>query len=459
MTNGAQPRSHIFSGLLLILIGGVFLLSRFDPALGIGHLFRVYWPVLLILWGVAKLIDYVAAQSAGRSRPPLLTGGEAALLILIAFIASGFVFHDWIRDRYPDFDFEMPPFHQSYTQTRDLPPQTIPAGAHVDIETGRGDIVVTGSDGPALSVHAVESASGRSESAARDLMKGVDVVLEQTAGVYRVHPVQQDHSRWAVGVELNVIVPKTASVTASSSHGDIRITGIGGNVEIRSQSGDVEVRDAGSDVAIEMQKGDAQIARVAGNLRITGRANLLDVANVSMDISDVSGDATLDGPFIGTLRMRNVAKAIQCTTPWATLATNKLAGRIEVDAGDMSISDFGGPTRITARAKDINLQNAAGGLDVSNRYGDISVSYAAPPREEINITSDSGNINLTLPSKSSFEISAVSRSGDVESDFQNASLKPSRDGETSRFIGKFGAVGPTISIATNYGTIRLRKSP
>ena len=69
MTEGRHQRRSIFPGLLLIVLGAIFLLHRFDPAFGVGHLIRVYWPLLIILWGVAKLIDHFAAQSTGQSAP------------------------------------------------------------------------------------------------------------------------------------------------------------------------------------------------------------------------------------------------------------------------------------------------------------------------------------------------------------------------------------------------------
>ena len=142
MSNGQPQRSSIFAGLLLIVLGALFLLNRFDPALGLGRLIRLYWPVLIILWGVAKLIDYLAARSAGQARPPILSGGEAALLILLAFVLSGFAFHDWIRLHIPDDEINISPFNESFSQTRDVTPQAIPAGAHVTIETLRGNIAV-----------------------------------------------------------------------------------------------------------------------------------------------------------------------------------------------------------------------------------------------------------------------------------------------------------------------------
>ena len=162
----AKRTSSYFTGLLLILLGCILLLDRLDPALRISHLIRIYWPLLLVFWGGVKLAGHLAASRAGRDRPPLLSGSEAALFILVAIVLSGLALRDWIRGRYSDLVADLPPFHEPYTHTQQLSPLTIPAGAHVIIETARGDITLHGGGGNEMSVGATETTRGLSPSAA-----------------------------------------------------------------------------------------------------------------------------------------------------------------------------------------------------------------------------------------------------------------------------------------------------
>lgn len=455
MSNGGHRRSSIFAGLLLVLLGVIFLAEHLDPTLGIGRLIRVYWPVLLILWGIAKLTDHLAARRAGQSRAPILSGGEAALLVLLALILSGFVFRDWIRDHYPDLNIEVPPLHQSYSQSRQLAPKTIPAGARVVIETDRGDITLHAVEGDALAVSVNASAWAPSESLAGERMQNVEVAIEQTGRDYTVRPVRRGDLRGRVNVDLDVQVPKTASVAAHTAHGDIHASGIAGSLETRSGNGDIEITDAGSDVTATLQRGDVRIHRAGGNVRIAGRGGDVEVA-------DVSGDATVDGIFLGSGLLRNVKGTTRCTSPWLDLTVAHLRGRLEVDADQIEISDAAGPARIATHNKDIAVQNVAGRLDVTDAHGDIKVGFSSPPQDDVNIANDAGEVELTLPASSSFAVSAVSRSGEVQSDFGDPSLQRAREEEPGRLSGqvggKAGALGPRITIATSYGTIRLRKS-
>lgn len=449
MTTSQQRRS-ILSGLLLIFLGVVFLLYRFEPRLNVGHLIWRFWPVLFIIWGIAKLIDHLAARRSGE-QTSVLSGGEAALLIVVFLALAALGAIDYFHRRYSDFDLRVNPFSQKYSQTDALPPKKVPAGAHITIETTRGNISVHSGDGDELRVTANKSASDENESEADRRMAEVKAVIEQTGDGYRIQPSNQEGSDGEVGVDLDVEVPKKASVTATASRGDITIAGIAGAIEADTRNGDVEIHDAGSDVAVTLEKGDLRISDVAGNLRLSGRGN-------EIDVSDVAGDATFDGEFYGPIRIRNVTKTTHYTSQRSDLTLVHMTGRMELDSEDLQISDVAGSAKLTTHNKDMDVENVAGRLDISDSHGDIKISDSQPPAGEINVNDDSGEVELTLPANSSFEISALSRGGEVNSDFEAPSLQLTNDDNVGKLNGKVGSHGPKITIVTSYGTISLHKS-
>ncbi len=451
MSNGGPQRSSIFSGLLLIVLGILFLLARFHPDLGIWRLFWRFWPVLIILWGIAKLVDHFGALRTGESRPPLLTGAEAALLILVVFVLAGMGIYTKIREKHPDMNIDLDVFNHKSSQSEELPPKTIPAGAHVMVTTTMGNIVAHVGDDNDLRVSVTENAEASNESTAEELLKSLKVVIEQTRDGYSVHPINQEADGGRVSVDFDVTLPKSASLAADTHHGDISISGLAGAVSATTQTGDVEVHDIGSDVSAQLTKGDARIDDISGNVRVTGRGN-------EIEMNDVTGDATVQGEFFGPVRIRNVAKTTHYASQAGDLTLSHLTGRLELDSGDISVSDVGGFAKLATHDKDIQVENVAGRLDIAGTHGDIKVTYAQPPREEINIANGTGEVDMTLPAKSSFEISAISRSGEIQSDFEAPTLKPMDNNGTGSLSGKVGASGPKISIVTSYGTIYLRKS-
>ena len=451
MSNGGPQRSSIFSGLLLIVLGILFLLARFHPDLGIWHLFWRFWPVLIILWGIAKLVDHLTAQRAGDARPPLLTGGEAALLALVVFVLAGMGIYTKVREKNPDLNMDLDVFNHKSSQSQELPAKTIPPGAHVMVTTAMGSIVAHVGDSNELRVSVTETAEAANESAAEDLLKSLKVVIEQTRDGYSVHPVNQEMDTGHVTVDFDLTLPRTVSFSADSHHGDVSVSGLAGAVSVTTQTGDIEAHDIGSDVTAQLVKGDARIDDIAGSVRITGRGN-------EIEVNDVAGDATLQGEFFGPVRIRNVTKTTHYTSQAGDLTVAHLTGRLELDSGQINVSDVGGFAKLVTHDKDIEVENVAGRLDIAGTHGDIKVTYAQPPREDINIANGTGAVDLTLPGKSSFEISAISRSGEIQSDFETAGLKPADENGTGRLSGKVGSAGPKIQIATSYGTIYLRKS-
>lgn len=446
-----MQRRSIFGGLLVILLGLLFLLHYFVPGLGVGRIFSRYWPVLLILWGVAKLVDHLTSRRSDQARPPLLSGSEAALLALILVVGGGMFVYEIIQQKDPGLTCNIHLFGQRYSQSQELPPKTIPSGTHLTITTSRGNITVRGGEGNDVRVTVNESAYGASERGAQAAMKPVKVVIEQSSDGYAIHPQNQEDSSAEVSVDLDVQVPKKVKLTANASRGDITISGVTGSITAGTSSGDMEIHGVGGDVEAHLQKGDARISNVTGNLRIEGRGN-------EIEVTDVQGDATLAGEFYGPIRIRNVASTTHYSSARSDITLLHLTGRLELDSGQVSISDVAGTAKISTRNKDIDVENVAGRLEISDMHGDIQVRFSNPPHEEVNIGNESGGVDLTLPARSSFQIFAASRSGEVESDFEDPGLKPSNDNETGKLAGRFGSLGPKITIGTSYGTIYLRKS-
>lgn len=451
MSNGGRERSSIFGGLLLIVLGVLFLLHRFNPELGIGHLIGRYWPVLLIVWGITKLVEHLSAQKSGGPRPPVLSGGEAALLAALAIVLAGMWVTDLIHTRNPDLEVNLGIFSHRHSVDEELPPQTIPAGAQVTIQTGRGDLTIHAGEGNEIRVGVDKSASAPSESMAHERLKDVKIVIEKSGDGYIVHPANQDEASGSVSVDLDVELPKKVTLIATSDRGDISISGIMGDITASSKNGDVEIHDAGADVNVQLQKGDVRISDVPGNVRITGKGS-------EIEVSDVAGDALLEGDFYGPIRVRNVKKTTHYASQKTDLTLLHLTGQLELDSGQIEISDVAGFAKLATHNKDIDVENVADRLDITDSHGDIEVHYSQPPHEEINIVNDSGEVDLTLPSNSSFQISAASRSGEIENEFEDSSLNVANGGDTGRLNGSVGTHGPKITITTSYGTIHLRKS-
>ncbi|MGA9593169.1 MAG: DUF5668 domain-containing protein, partial [Candidatus Acidiferrales bacterium] len=368
MNGGTPQRSSIFSGLLLILVGLLLLLERFHPDLGIGHLLRYYWPVLLILWGLAKLIDYILAQREGGPHGPFLTGGEAGLVVLVVAVLATMSIAQWLPGKLADlhldnlhFDHvDKNKFREQASRSVDLPARTIPAGARIAVATGRGDITIHEADGNELRVSASASAGGDNQDQAQERLKSVNVVIEPLAGGgFAVHPVNDTDDSMRLGVDLEVQIPAQSPVTATTNHGVVQISGVNGNVGVNSGAGDVDVHDCGGDVTATVNSGDTRITDIKGSVRLNGHGD-------SVEVGDVTGDATIAGGFSGEVQARNVGGTTQFSSAQTTATLAHLTGRLQFDAGDLQIADVGGAAQVATRNKDVDVENVGGALEVSD---------------------------------------------------------------------------------------------
>lgn len=441
-------RKSIFAGLLLIGLGVLFLLFRFGPELHLGTLIWRYWPVIIIVWGVAKLVDHLLARGTGE-RTPILTGGEAALLIVVLFCSAGLGVIDHLRHRHA-FNFNFHPFSDRYTVSDALTARKIPPNARVTIQTDRGNITVHVGGGDELRVTVNKSASDPNRSAAEDRMADVRTVIEQTDGGFSVHPLNQQDWEGSVETDLDVQLPKTAIVTAITRRGDVKVSGVSAALQVSASNGDIDVHDAASDVSATISSGNVRISDVQGNVSLSGHGD-------EVDVSDVSGDATLNGEFYGSIRVRNVAQITRFSSNRSNMMLKRLNGRLELDSGDLHLSNVAGAVKLATRNSDIEVEDVAGPLEIADSHGDIAIRCSRPPSAAIGVTDESGEVRLTLPDRSNFQISAVSQSGEVESEFESPSLRLINGDNVGRLTGAVGSGGPKIVIVTSYGTISLHK--
>lgn len=450
-------RRSIFGGLILILIGAILLLHEFHPEIGIGPVFERYWPLLLILWGVALLVDYLFAPRLGGGRAPVVAGSEVALIVVLLLVVSAIAGLDWARRHNSDFDWNWGMdnmFNHPYTWKSDLPAVPAKLNAPVSIVTDRGNITINPTSDDKLHVTVDKLASAASEEDAKKSADNVRVGITPAGDGYLVQS-QKGNARGFedsdVQTDLDIRLPAQSAITARTVHGDIKLAGTDGPVTITSQSGDLDLHDITGDVAATLTHGDAHIDTVKGNVRIDGQGGEVDVSNVT-------GDATMQGDFYGPIRAHDIHKTVRYTSSRSDLTLGQLSGEMEMDSGDLTVSDVNGSFTLTTENKDVTLDNINGRIDLTDKRGDISLHFAQAPRDDVRIADESGNIDITIPAHSNFTISAISRNGDIENGFEASGLKSSTSGETTILEGSYGTGGPHITLSTTYGTISIHRA-
>jgi cell wall-active antibiotic response 4TMS protein YvqF/putative adhesin len=444
-----RPRS-IFGPLVLITLGVFFLLrtSNVIPGEKLHYWFANYWPVLLILWGVAKLIEHLWARHRGEPTPRM---GAGAIVFLVFFImmAGGFsATKDWDWSRISgdwnfnnDFDFFTS--HYDFNDNFDQP---LAGGTQIKVMCNRGDVSVTASkDNQAHAIVHKNVSSGSQQEANRMndathpkfTQQGSVWVLDLTGGDF-------DHER----VNLELQLPGAVPLSLATRRGNLSVTDRDGNVELYTEHGDASVERVKGDASLQVRSGSVTARNVSGGVQINGILR-------DGTISDVGGALDFDvRMFTGDVQLSRLAKPFHVKSLTFDLQSAKLDGDLSLRHGDVRGNALVGPLRLSTRFAEVRLDDISGDVTIENKSSVVEL-HAKEPLGNMDITNVNSGIELELPHDASFTLDAENKDGNIEvSDFP---LTVDNDRRNASARGTVGKGGPEIHLRTTRGTIQVRK--
>lgn len=438
-------RGSIFGALLLITIGGLFLYANMDPGFPVWALLARYWPVLIIFWGLSKLVDYFRlrgtpeAASAARLR-----GGEIFGLIVLILCGTAFS-QVWDGDRGP-----IRLFHYKYEFPTELTEEIeLPATLSI---SGRGDITVSPSEGNQVRVVGRKTVYARNREAAAGLAELFEPVLEKVKGGYKLRWRQEGGSDRTPEFDIELFVPATLNLVLESSRGDISASDLRGNLKIDLTRGSLTVSGLeGNLTASVHRRTRLDIENIHGNVTVEGRGR-------GIRVRSVSGETLIKGAFFGRIEMAGIEGRARFESRRTKFDAPRISGEVRIDEREVIVRGIPGPGEFTlkTRDKEIELDDVTGPIRIENRNGPVEIRFERPPTKTIVVTNRRGRIELLLPANSRFKIEAENVNGDIESDFTGLILD--EEGRRTKILGgQFGSGGPTIVLKTSHAGIRLRR--
>src|SRR5271167_363746 len=451
MARSRQATSRIFPGLVLITVGFLLLLHNYR-GLELGDVLVRWWPLALIFLGLIKLYDRTVASRSADPGSARITGGEILLVVGMIVLLSCVVAID-IGKRTIGGKLPVEISGDAYPFDLDVAPKPVPANARIAVRGIRGNITVRASDVPEIRVSGQKNVHAWSENDASRRAAPVSVEIVQNGDGYEVHPTGVNAGDSRISVDMEIQVPKMASVNVRNEKGDITVSDMATPVSVTSANGDVEVRDTASDVSIEMHKGDVKVSDTKGDIKISGKGGEVTVASAT-------GSFTLDGEFFGPIRADKVAKGLRFISQRTDMTLTSLTGHMEASSGNLEIVDAPGDIALRTNRYSVTIENATGKVKVDNRDGDVEMRFSSAPKEDIDVTNTNATISLTLPESASFNIVADCHSCDIESEFSSDNLKKtSPSSGDSHLEGKYGTGrAPKITLKTSYGALSIHKT-
>jgi hypothetical protein len=453
----SQRRASIIGPLLLIALGVIFFLIH-SGRISVVHFFGWYgrwWPLLLILIGVLRLAEWAVDRArTPQGGPPMrYSVGGGVVFGVIVLICLGLATHSvqWRAD-HNGFGFVGPFggdemghfFGQKHEEDLPAIEHTLAAAASLTIDNPRGDVTVSGTsdDGKVhLTVH--KEVYTNSDSTATDRLREVSPIFEGADDNLRLRiPGTEGASS-----DLTLLVPAGTRLQLNSDRGDVHVTNLKSPLVVTANNGDVEIAAITGTVKVHVnnRRRSTNVRSVTGDVVVNGNGD-------SVSLSDVNGTANVNGDFLSGGQLERVTGAVNYHSSRTELFLARLDGQMSLDKEDLSISQVVGPVRVETRSRNITLDKVTGEIKVVNSNGTVDV-HVAPPAGAITIDNQKGDVNVTLPNASKFNLNAETSDGDTHSDF--AGLNSDGRGTLS---GTVNGGGVAIRINTSHGDVNVSRN-
>ena len=296
----------IFWGITLIVIGGLILARNFGYSIPIwGYLAR-YWPALLIVWGLLKLVDYYRFRNTGDRRP-LFSAGEVALLVFVIFAGAAVTTAANISSdvgRVFDIDgvdlWDITGNNFTFDEHEEA---MVPDGSSIDIDNMFGDVDVRPSEGDRVLLDVKKTIRAANKDEAERLSKDFTFSISTDGDRYRIASSRDGIrlSRQRYKSSLTLQVPKSSKLRINNRAGKVKVADLEGDQDISNRFGDVDIRNIAGDLKVKNEFGQASVENLKGSAVISeGMGNLSlsfdELVQKPVDVSTRFGNVTIELP-------------------------------------------------------------------------------------------------------------------------------------------------------------------
>lgn len=489
-------------GAALILIGAAALLLNLYGAgvvlvlIDLIPIAAVWWPALLIVWGLAKIAQRLAT---GRARFGVL---EVLLLIVVlitglglsaarvAIERHGLALRLAEVQRWAHEQAEPLPQH-AFVVERTLP---LPAGdVELAVRLDAGGITVAAVPEPSppaappVAPEAPgEAAESGSEAAPEEPPRELQVRLEKrvwarTAAVAEAHSEEahliigpaesgsdgvrrfmvevEDRGESNVAFDLWIDTPPGVRVSAVSGQGPIRVEGPFARVSVESAHGPVEVLGAAGEVRAAGRDGSLLVSGSGGPVSVRARRAVVEVEAAGGPVSVESEGAPVwvegaAGPVTvesrgGAVTVVDAAGEVRVDREVGPVTLRNVSGPAWVrgDYGPVLAVDVRGALEVRGRGALVEVRGAGDAVELYPGSGDVLAIGVAG---ELNVATEGGDL-FAAGLRSGAVLSVGDGDAAVE-DFAGPLQLVAGDGSVRLAAA---GIGETVSVSSRSGDVRL----
>jgi len=414
-------RPSLLGGLLWTGLGVLFLLYNFSIGPNVWRMAARYWPILLILLGLGKVIDYFR-QKEGVS----IRFGEVMGIMFLVLIGTavtkvsntnfgrviselpieigGSSVHPgrWIGTSY------------SYSEEASYP---VPSGTALQIENSYGQVALSpGSDGEVrvrLRKVVYQNEESRAKMIAGEikLEAGPESITEPQGAVKpeaeptaKAKPEAEPAAKGKPGsvfvirtnrdslsskdyrynTEMEVFVPAKAKITVRNSFGELRAVNLDGNLDLSTSHNSLEVHDCTGSVTAANKYAETRLVNITGSTTVDARGRVY--------LETIKGDVNVRSEF-APIEIRDVDGKVTASNTDNSITVEKASKAVVIDAPGCQVTarNLGDTLKIGTGHKRVQVVDVASNVFLETRYSNISLKEI---KGSVDISSNTDRINL-----------------------------------------------------------------
>ncbi len=278
---------------------------------------------------------------------------------------------------------------------------TVQAGGKLHLETQGGSITVTRGSDSVVKVVAREKIRADSDSEADNLLKKLDLTIEQSGNdvsatsKYDSQPIGFHWGSWPpVQVDFVVTVPASYGTDLHTSGGGITVGDLNAPVFARTSGGGIKLGKIGADIDAHTSGGSVSLESSSGEVKL------------------------------------------------------------RTSGGNITVGRVDGPASLETSGGSIRIESVVGSIHASTSGGSIRAGLKGPLKSDCVLSTSGGSVNLAVEKTASFQLDASTSGGSVDAGGLTITLEKSNRSR-SRLAGSVNGGGPLLKLRSSGGNIDL----
>jgi len=394
-----ERRPSLVSALLWTGLGVLFLLSNFGIVTDVWILTKRYWPVLLIILGAGKVVDYFFRKSAMSIRFGEFFGLVVILILGILFAKNSDFRLDQVLGELPFKigNVSVRPEQwlgssYSFTEEKAFPLEGL---KHIRIENSQGKVSVIHGNDREIRVR-LKKVIYADEARARAMADRIRVEGERESPVpdgaqevpeavfvVRTNRGSVDAEDRRIETDMEVLVPKNSQLQVRNSFGSIEAVGIDGTLDLSTTHRNLEIRDCKGRFIVNTRYGECRMVNLTGNIALNSRSKAF--------LQDIRGDVTVKNEFSPT-EISHVDGSVTVNISEGELKIEDVSKPVTVYARgtEISAARLRDSLKIEASHRSVRVEDVASDVSLDSRYADV---YLKDIEGAVQIQSDSDSIH------------------------------------------------------------------